>query len=98
MEDMEPLSKGAKSIPFGDTADSEASCLNLCFEGKAGDHLKLQELRACVELELKKQALRLAQHFLEKPRLDGEQFLAAVDVIEAFAGKTAKWAYLIEQA
>ena len=65
---------------------------------KANDHLKLQEMQGCRSLKLKREALRLARYFLKKPKLNGDQFLKAVDVVEIFAGRRSLWLPLVENA
>ena len=55
-------------------------------------------MQGCRSLKLKREALRLARYFLKKPKLNGDQFLKAVEVVEIFAGRRSRWLPLVENA
>jgi len=65
---------------------------------EANDQLKLQEMQGYQDLKMKREALRLARYFLKKPKLDGNQFLITVEVIDDFVGRSVKWLPLVEAA
>jgi hypothetical protein len=60
------------------------------------DFLKLQEMQGYHCLKMKKEALRLARFFLEKPLISAEEFYVALEVVDGFAGKSRCWLALLE--